>query len=543
MPAQDAAFQAKAQALFDEALKLYPVAASYMGIHEYDHLLGDNSPEAHAHRESRLRHWLGEFTGFSGADLSLDNQIDLKLVRALLTEWVEDFDRKLHTQNPGDGPDTAVGGIYVLLTREFAPLPVRLQAILARLEQVPGLLQEGRRNIGRPPRIFTEIAMENTRGGIGFLAGLIPPAAAQVPDLEDAVLAANNKAIASLQEYLEYLEAYVLPRSDGEFALGKATFERRLRETHFLDYTTETLTAAGHDLIRVTLHQMERLAREIAPGRTWQEIVDEAKRLHPTAEGLLDAYRTAMAETRAFILEKQLIDLPANEVLEVVETPSFFRALIPYAAYQSPPPFEEKQVGLFFVTPVDPTAPAGVQEQVLEGHNSLGIPITALHEGYPGHHTQLCWANRNPSVIRRLAGNSTLFAEGWAFYCEELMESLGYISDPRARLLRLKDQLWRACRIVIDVGLHCSGMTVDEAVAILVDVAKIEPVNARAEVARYTMSPTQPMSYLIGKLELLKLADQYRQHKGSAFSLKQFHTDLLAHGTIPPALIRELLFV
>lgn len=542
MPAQDAAFQARAEALFDEAVQLYPVMATYIGIHTYDHLLGDYSPEGQAHRQSRIRHWLAEFSRFDPAELSLNNRVDLTLVRSMLTEWVEDFDRNWHTMNPGDYPDSAIGGIYVLLTRDFAPLPVRMQAILARLEQVPELLRQGRRNIGRPPRIYTEIALENTRGGIGFLMGLIPPAAARVPDLEARVLEANSAAIAALQEYLEHLETDVLPRSDGEFALGKERFERRLQESHFLNYTADSLAAAGHDLIRGTLHHMERLAREIDPDRTWQAIVDEAKKLHPTAEGLLDAYRSAMAETRAFVLAKGLIDLPANEVLEVVETPSFFRALIPYAAYQSPPPLEEKQTGLFFVTPVDPMAPAEVQEQVLEGHNSLGIPLTALHEGYPGHHTQLCWANRNPSVIRRIAGNSTLFAEGWAFYCEELMESLGYLSDPRAQLLRLKDQLWRACRIVIDVGLHCTGMTTDEAAAMLVDVAKIEPVNARAEVARYTMSPTQPMSYLIGKLELLKLASEYRERKGAAFSLKQFHTDLLAHGTMPPALIRDLLF-
>ena len=163
--------------------------------------------------------------------------------------------------------------------------------------------------------------------------------------------------------------------------------------------------------------------------------------------------------------------------------------------------------------------------------------MTALHEGYPGHHLQLSVANRIESLVRRQLG-TTVFIEGWALYCEEMMEEEGFLADPRNVLFRLKDQLWRACRVVIDVGLHCSGMSFDEAVDMLVGVAKLERENAAAEVRRYTKTPTQPMSYLIGKKQILELREERRAAEGRRFNLKRFHDRLLSFGSIPVAMIR-----
>jgi uncharacterized protein (DUF885 family) len=543
VPTPDDAFTAAVHEWFDEEAAAAPTWATYLGVHAYDHLLDDYSPGAVSRRAERWRYWLDRFGGFAPAALSPDNQVDQQLLRAALLEQLEDHELGLYERSPGTVVDVAINGVYVLLTREFAPVQTRLIALLGRLERIPALLEQGCELVsGRPSRGFTAIARQKVQGGIGMLSELIPAMAALAPDLQERLLAANQAAVAALRAYGEHLDQVVMPRSDGDLALGRPAFERRLRETHFLDYDADSLAEAGHELIRTTLVQLERLAREIDPARTWQALVSDVKETHPAAEDLVNTYRRAMESSRAFMLEQDLIDLPTGESLAVVETPAFMRSLFPYAAYQNPAPMEPKQTGTFFVTPVDPAAPASVQAQMLQGHSSLGIPVIALHEGYPGHHVQLSWANRNPSLVRKAVGISTLFAEGWAFYCEELMESLGYMSDPRARLMRLKDQLWRACRIVIDVGLHCRGMSVAEAEVMLVDVAKLEPVNAGAEVARYTMSPTQPMSYLIGKLELLKLAEEYRQRMGTDFRLKQFHMDLLSHGTIPPAMIRRLLF-
>ena len=185
--------------------------------------------------------------------------------------------------------------------------------------------------------------------------------------------------------------------------------------------------------------------------------------IHPSAGDLLKTYEGAMQAARQYVIDHDIATIPQNEVLRIMETPAYMRPVLPYAAYMPPGVLEEMQEGLFFVTPVDASAPPEVQEQKLKGQNHDKLPITALHEAYPGHHLQLVWANRHKHIPRRLAiFLSTLFIEGWAFYCEELMEQLGYIAEPIQRLGRLKDQLWRAARIIIDVSLHSKGMTLQQ---------------------------------------------------------------------------------
>lgn len=134
---------------------------------------------------------------------------------------------------------------------------------------------------------------------------------------------------------------------------------------------------------------------------------------------------------------------------------------------------------------------------------------------------------------------STVFIEGWALYCEEMMLAQGFLNSPKHKLMQLKDQLWRACRVVIDVGIHCFEMTFDEAVEMLVEIAGLERSNAVAEVNRYTQSPTQPMSYLVGKIEITRLKERYQAAEGENFNLKEFHDRLLGYGSIPPGIIER----
>jgi uncharacterized protein (DUF885 family) len=248
-----------------------------------------------------------------------------------------------------------------------------------------------------------------------------------------------------------------------------------------------------------------------------------------------------MAAIRQYVIDHEIVTIPAGETLRIVETPPYLRPIIPYAAYMPPGMLEEKQEGHFLVTPVDPDAPAEEQEQKLKGHYWAKLPITALHEAYPGHHLQLVWANRRETIPRRLGSlMATLFIEGWAFYCEELLEQMGYIAAPVQRLGRLNDQLWRAARIVLDVSLHTRGMKVEEAIDLLVKECGLEPANAQAEVRRYTQSPTQPQSYLMGKLAILDIVRDYqRAHPGA--SLRAQHDAILGCGSLPPRLIRKQL--
>jgi uncharacterized protein (DUF885 family) len=310
-------------------------------------------------------------------------------------------------------------------------------------------------------------------------------------------------------------------------------------------YDAEQLLEVGWEQFRRTREQMEAVAAEIDKGkaapRSVSEIMEEAKADHPEAGTLLQVYEKEMAALRQYVVDHEIATIPPGESLRIVETPAYLRPILPYAAYSQPGILEEKQEGLFFVTPVDPTAPAEAQEQQLKGHYWAKLPITALHEAYPGHHLQLIWANRRETIPRRLGSFiATLFIEGWAFYCEELLEQMGYIAAPVQRLGRLSDQLWRAARIILDVSLHTRGMPVEEAIDMLVTECRLEPANAQAEVRRYTQSPTQPQSYLMGKLAILDIVRDYeRAHPGA--SLREKHDAILGCGSLPPRLMRRQL--
>ncbi|MBI2845466.1 MAG: DUF885 domain-containing protein, partial [Chloroflexi bacterium] len=351
---------------------------------------------------------------------------------------------------------------------------------------------------------------------------------------------ARQRAAAALQEYLDYVGGAILPRSQGQFAVGRELYEEMLREEHFLDYDADSMLATGEKMYHRIQERMEWLAHEIDPQKSLKEVLADLGQDHPTPESLLDVYRQEMTRAKDFALEKGLVTLPGKEELEIVETPPSFWSTVPYAMYMSPAPFEKEQKGVFFVTPINPQASPEQKQQQLAGHSLHKIPVVALHEGIPGHHLQLLWSNTVPSLVRKHA-HSTLFVEGWAFYCEELMEEYGFVTDPKSKLARLAGELWRAARIMVDSSLQAHGMGVDDAVEVMVE-AGLEPVNARSEVRRYTMTPTQPMSYLIGKLEIQKLAEEYRRRKGKDFKLAEFHRELLSSGSLPPALAaRKLL--
>jgi uncharacterized protein (DUF885 family) len=224
-----------------------------------------------------------------------------------------------------------------------------------------------------------------------------------------------------------------------------------------------------------------------------------------------------------------------------VPTPEFARGLIPYAAYIPPAPYEKEQRGVFWVTPVDRDKEPDEMEAQLRGHSTHGIVVTALHEAYPGHHLQLSIANFLNQRPLRVLHNSSTFSEGWALYCEQMMWETGFYDDNRSRLLQLKDQLWRACRVIIDVQLHCGGWSRKKAVQYLVEKAMLEEPNAEVEVRRYCLTPTYQMSYMVGKIELLEILTDYKARRGEAFNLRQFHNDLISHGSLPFKFIRQFM--
>ena len=520
-----------------------PVEATFLGVHAYDGVL----PRADASsRESYRRQraaFLESLEELQRRREELDNgrRLDLEILSSQLEVGLRKEEEFRPAERRADVyPSTVLYGIYLLAMRNFAPLEERLVSIRDRLADTPRYLAEGMENLRSGeniPRIWTETALRTARGGAALFPGVVQPLAEQVPALENELSVAKRAAQEALFEYTEFLERELLAREDGDYAIGREAFDYLLRRSHMLPYDAVDLSEFAAEMIESTQAQLEQVASEIDTGTAWPELVSRLKDEHPGAEGLIGEYRSQMERARRFVVERGLVSIPAGEDLRVVETPEFERATIPYAAYIPPAAFEQRQEGIFWVTPVGEVPDEETHEELLRGHGTWGIPVTALHEGYPGHHLQFCHANAIESVPRRMFW-TTVFLEGWALYCEEMMEAEGFLDDPRQRLLRLKDQLWRACRVAVDVGLHCFGMSLDEAVEMMVNTAHLERPNAKVEATRYTLTPTQPMSYQIGKREILALRRDVESAEGESFDLRRFHDRLLSYGSIPVSLIR-----
>jgi uncharacterized protein (DUF885 family) len=308
-----------------------------------------------------------------------------------------------------------------------------------------------------------------------------------------------------------------------------------------LPTTASELVAMGRSVFSETERSLDSLARTIDPNRTWRQLADSSKGLHPHADSVLAAYSAENTRARAFIIQKKLFTVPPGERLDMVLTPPNLRQTYAYGGYSSAAPFEKTQVGRFFVTPVEAGWTPEQVESKLRGHNFGWITVVALHEGYPGHHLQNVRAAKQPSILRKVYG-SEVFGEGWGLYAEELMYQNGFYRTPLARLTQLRMRLWRAGRVIIDPSIHTGRMTYDEAVSFFVDSVALERSDAVAEVTRYTTWPTQAVSYIVGMQSIEALRDEVRARQGAKFDLTRFHDVLLEQGSLPPPLMRRAVF-
>jgi uncharacterized protein (DUF885 family) len=320
-------------------------------------------------------------------------------------------------------------------------------------------------------------------------------------------------------------------RARGSFAIGRDAFDALLRDRELLPYDAVTLRKWGEELYAETAAKLLDAARALGDTE-WRDSVDRLRKEHPSEEELVAAYRTDMERSREATGVAALASFPSGESLTVEPMPDFARPTLPYAAYVQPGPFERSRRGRFWVTLPAPGEPDTVRQERLSGHPRKGIPVIACHEGYPGHHLQLATAADHPSIARK-AIRSNVFIEGWGLYVEELMTELGFLDDPETRLLRLKDLLWRAARVSVDVGLSTGELGFEQAVNFMMQGPKLERPNAVGECRRYTLDPLQPSSYALGRAAILDLRSR-AQRKG--LGMRAFHDALLGCASIPPAL-------
>ena len=534
LPAGPSAVDAFFLAYVEQRAALDPNFGTRVGLHEHDDRLTRFDDETWGRRQQAAAAALRVAASLDEAALTPAERTDLTLFTSQLLLELHEYARQdARTVRP-DLPLGAIAAINDLLIRDFAPLPERAAHAVARLEQIPFVCADIRARLTRPPALWTRMAIDDTAGALAFLdtvpelcggpsadeaAGGMPPASPLPAGLD----AALNAARTALTDYRDFLQAEVLPRSDGDFAIGRKEFDYRLHVGYLLDLDADRLLALGREQFDLTLAQLEATARQIDPAKDWRALLAEMMADHPAAGEIMETYAAELQRARQFLVDHDVVPIP-DEKLQLRETPPFMRSTVPFAAYEAPAPLDASRLGTFYVTP-EP-----------EAQIRSDIPGTVWHEAYPGHHLQLVYGKDNPSIVRRV-NDSPLLSEGWGFYCEELAAETGYYDDPRERLMQLNWKLQRAARVILDTSLHAGGMSYDDAVDFLVQRVGMRPEQARASVNAYTQSPTYFSSYFLGMLEIVRLREACRARLGPRFTLSEFHARLLRCGNVPPALI------
>lgn len=518
-----------------------PESASTLGLHAGDGRLNDRTAEGYLRAADKEQAMLDELKSrFAHPRASRAELTDLALlehsleVDVRLRRDVRAFERQpdFYTQ-PMDA-------IFLMLARDYAPAGDRAKNALARLDAIPPMLEVAKKSLKNPPKVWTQVGIESADGAKSFFDDQRPILEAALPNDKAHVDASLKAAKEAYAAYKTWLQKELLPKSNGSYAAGKPLFEFLLHEDYFLSEGADDLLAVGKKVFDETKAQLVETAKKADPkAKSWRDVIAKAKLHHPTADDLLPAYRREVDRAKKFLVEKDAVAFPPGDDLQVLETPSFERTTI-QAAYDEPPPFDAVTKGFFYVTPVEKSwSPARAEEWLRE--SSKGDQVdTVVHEAYPGHHLQLSLARLHPSRIRR-ATAPAIFEEGWALYCEELMNELGYYTDEE-RLFQLQWTLVRAARVILDVGLHTGGMTFDQGVKILTDDVGLEKALATNEVKRYTLQPTQPLAYLIGRERIFAMRDRYKAREKEAYSLKRFHTEVLSHGSLAPGLLEREIF-
>ncbi len=319
-------------------------------------------------------------------------------------------------------------------------------------------------------------------------------------------------------------------------ALGATELDELIGLRAFDGLSVDDILTIGHEQLAAMHHERVEAGRRIDPALSETQILERVKADGPADfDAALQGYREAMMRARGFIAKHDLATLPADDHIEVMATPVHMRNTIPLAAYFEPAAFDRPIRGVYIVTPSVDGDTGAMRE-----HNWSSIVNTSVHEAYPGHHLQLSAALSSPTPARLLV-DAPEFVEGWGMYCEQMMLEQGFEDTPQRRVIVATDAIWRAARIILDIRLHRGEIDVDEGIDFLVEHTGFERPVARAEVQRYTQTPGYNLSYLLGKVLLLRLRADEETRLGAAFSLKSFHDALLYSGSLPITFQRRLL--
>jgi uncharacterized protein (DUF885 family) len=545
-------FQKVSDEYFDQVYFHYgPTGGTLAGYHQYDAQLENYSRKNIDQEIDALKVFEKRIEAIHPDDAAADfvprsdREIVLGNIRSsLLTlETIRPWEK-----NADNYSGTAANGAFTLMERKFASPDDRLRSLIAREKQMPALFRDARVNLKNPPRVYTEIAIEQLPDIVSFFEHDVPLAFAdaQDPALKAEFAQSNAAVIAALNSYLGWLKTDLLPRSNGDFRIGAETFSKKLQYDEMVDLPLDKLLEIGWADLRKNQAHFNQIAKELEPDKDPRAVLLELGENHAAPDQLMNTFRATFDGLVSFIHSHHIVTIPSDVRPIVEETPPFMRATTS-ASMDTPGPFETHATEAYFnVTLPDPKMTPAEVEGFMHSFNVGTVISTAVHEAYPGHYIQFLWVPQAPSRVRKLLGANTN-VEGWAHYTEQMMLDEGYgqpgtgAKDAREakflRLGQLQDALLRNARFIVGIQMHSGKMSYDEAIAFFQKEGYQSKELATMETKRGTSDPTY-LYYTLGKLEIMKLREDMKKKQGAAFSLEEFHNNFLRQGFPPVKIVR-----
>jgi len=553
--AEDAEYESVAEEYIKTYLAAHPLQGTALGLHEYDGKITDYSRLALDAELSRLRRFDDRLAKFDPTKLSARQSIDLRILQAAVKrDLFEMQEMSIFERNPMVYARAADVNVYI--KRNFAPLEDRVRSLVAIESQIPNILIAARTNLNEKlPKPFVELAIQIARGSADFLKKDLVAAVGSVKaeQLRAAFQEANRKAANALNDYAAWLEREKLPKASLDFALGEEKFGRFLTQTELVDLPPQKILEIGLAQLKAEQDAFAEAAKKIDPNKSPIEVFKQIQSEHPTPDKLIPDVAKDLDKIRKYVLSHHLVNIPSDVRAKVKETPQYLRATS-FASMDTPGPFEKRATeAYYYVTPTEHDWPEKQKQEWLTAFNYYTSDVVSIHEAYPGHYVQFLHLNASPaSKVEKIFG-SYAFIEGWAHYCEKMMLDEGFggstSSTPteedvkraaKYRMAQADEALLRLCRLCVSIKMHTQNMSLDEATKFCQDNCYYEEKPARQEAMRGTFDPGY-LNYTLGKLQILKLRDDYKTQEGDDFSLQKFHNELLSHGMPPIRLLREIM--
>jgi uncharacterized protein (DUF885 family) len=551
----DAEFTSVSDEFIRGYLAARPLEAVALGFHEFDGKISDYTRLSIDAEVSRLKRFDDRLKKFDPKELNARNAIDLRILQAAISKELFIIqDLAVFERNPMTYARAIDLNIYI--SRKFAPLEDRLRSIIAIEAQAPNIMIAGKTNLAENlPKPYVELAIQIAHGAAHFLQKDLVEATRELKDekLQAAFSAANRKAVTALNDYASWLEREKLPKATADFALGEEKYQRMLAETEFVDLPPSKILEIGLQKLKEEQDIFVEAAKTIDPNKPAIEVFKQIQNEHPAAASLIPDVTKNLDHIRKYVLEHKLVKIPSDVRAQVKETPAYRRATT-FASMDTPGPFEKKGTeAYYYVTPVESDWTDAQKNEWLTSFNYYTTDLVTIHEAYPGHYVQFLHLNASSSAprVEKIFG-SYAFVEGWAHYCEKMMLDEGYGAKkekPSAeeikraakyRMAQADEALLRLCRLCASIKLHTQKMSVDDATKFFQDNCYYAAKPARSEAMRGTFDPGY-LNYTLGKLQILKLREDYKAQEGDGFSLLKFHDQILDHGMPQIRLLREIL--